>query len=323
MKIFCSNCGYEVPAGSNYCLHCRNRVTEGVSNPNYASTNSSGFRAAGNLDGSGTQSTPNREMPPSYNNTGYSVPNTYNGDLRAGSGMYGNAPVYREPMSRDTETVNPNGRAVGVGEVVNDSFVDNRMMGAQSYPQNNPTYYNGNPTPVQDNMGNIGSVHSRPPIVKMRGMSNMIIYACVILISTLFLPIISFREGIMPDNAIYFMDVLEGITDGDIDVISVDCMIFWISGICSVMMLISALCKSKVMCIVSSVAGTVGVIGWLAYLIDRMNTELSISRPTQSAFELLCDFDTGLIAYGFWFILIIFVISFISSLTLKRVEYHV
>lgn len=144
------------------------------------------------------------------------------------------------------------------------------------------------------------------------GLANpakMIILSILLLLSVFFLPM--YNRGLIMgeiypnDQSVYFNEVMEIVSEDDNPFEYYVVLFTAVALGFGVLLMLSAFVRSKMMCIVSSVGGIVGMLYYLCTFI------------AQEGSENVFSINETAICIGFWVTLLLFVISFFEAIKSK------
>lgn len=162
-------------------------------------------------------------------------------------------------------------------------------------PNAGTTSYNSQP--VNNPYAAIPPYAGAPAYAKPSYAAQIIMSICIF-ISAFVLPVISFWG-----ESITFGDILEVFMEAPDAVLETPIGIWFVAFIVvSVLLFIFSCVKSKIMCILSSIAGIIVMLIPIFYFVEEAGSEF---------IEVLFDFD--IIGIGYWVPLILFVVHLITS----------
>lgn len=313
--MFCNYCGSELSDKNSFCTNCGMKV--GVSSENTkASAGGSGFFAAGDLDGMGTRDVPRREVTP-YQSEQQSVPERSvtpevsgaksNSDRVVGFGTISPEPGWEKPVEPYPNAASPN----AASPYATSTYV--------APPNAVPPYENGQHVTRTSTyeMTPRSVTHTATPVsydspsraTKKNSFANMIVLACCLLFGVVFLPM--YNAGLLGelfpgDFSISFLDVMEALTEASNPMESDPVFVTVVVGVLGILLLLFACLKSKVMCIIISLLGTLGMFFVTIYYVDEIGADYIFATEG----TVLC--------LGYWYVFLVFVVSFISSLTIRK-----
>ena len=146
------------------------------------------------------------------------------------------------------------------------------------------------------------------PVVSFKRFLPIILLSLILIANTIFVPMFSVWGGLFPSGTTHsFIDALDELNRFVGGSYRLWPEIFiWSAFVPAIALLISALAKSKIMAVQSSVAG----IGLLLYNLNRYITQVGI--------DFALNIDNGNIGIGFWIATALFIVCFFYAISIKK-----